>query len=387
MKIAIYGAGKCGEYVLRDIQTNMNAKISCTMFIDNKQEFNGKQKYGIPIINLDDFINLYSQKVSGVLIAASNLQVAQEMVLSLLKHKFTDIFLLPEKALDGKLPIINMSGEFMSYIKSFKFCKPVLPYIEYHVSDFCNLKCKGCGHFSNRISKKQTADLNEFKKSLIGLKKRFKSIEKIRLMGGEPFVNNDLWQFIYETRSFFPYADIRIATNGLLLPNISDVVIKAIKECSIVVDITQYPPTRKIIEKIINFVDKNEIRICLGEEKTQFVKRVCKDINYDVNKAWENCINQNCHFLRGKYLYPCPAVILRYENKDILEINITKEIVDANSFDLINGEENGWEILNTFSEAFDFCMYCSTETERFEWSTSGTTIKKEDWIVGANMNY
>lgn len=381
MKIAIYGAGKCGEYVLSEIQADKKANIICITFVDNSEELCQKQKYGISIINIDEFMTLYSENTDGVLIAATSPLVAQEMALSLLKRGFSNIFLMPEVILGGKLPILNKNGDLISYIKSIKCCKPVLPYIEYHVSDFCNLKCKGCGHFSNIVTEKKLPDINEFKESLLGLKKKFKNIKVFRLMGGEPFVNPDLGKFIYETKRVFPYSEITIVTNGLLFERITDETIKAIEDCNAVVDISQYPPTREMIEKIINFAEEKQIRLSLGEQKVKFMKQVYRGENPDYEMAYKNCISNKCHFLRGKYLYPCPAVSLVYENKDFLGKNIDEKLVRDNSFDLINGEEDGWEILKKITEPFKFCMHCSTKGEWFDWSISGREAKKEDWLV------
>lgn len=380
MKIAIYGAGKCGEYVAKELQLNKNIKVRCDLFIDNNPELFGKQKFGIPIINLDDFINGYSKNVDNVLIAVSNWSAVQEMVISLLRHNYIHIYLMPESVFNGRLPILNREGEFISYIKFFHDYQPSLPYLEYHVSDFCNLKCKGCGHFSNRVTEKIFPDIEEFEESLTGLKVKFKNIKNFRLMGGEPLVNPNLSKFIYMAKSYFPYADLKVVTNGLLLPQINTEVIKAIRDCNVVVDISQYPPTRNMIEDIVNFTERNQIPICIGKEITQFMKQMCSSINNNFERAHRRCISKGCHFLRKKRLYPCPEVSLLYENRDFFEVNITKEMLECNSFDLVDGKENGWEILESIIKPFEFCRYCSTEVAWFDWSHSGI-INKEDWMV------
>lgn len=384
MKVAIYGAGKCGEYVAKTLQSNKNSKVNCDLFIDNNLEFRGKQKLGLPIIKLDDFIDKYSKKVNNVLVAVSDCLIAQEMVISLLRYDFLNIYFIPQSVFSGKLPLLNAEGELLSYIKYFHNCQPILPYLEYHVSDFCNLKCKGCGHFSNRVNEKKFPNEDEFRVALAGLKRKFKNIKSFRLMGGEPFINPNLREFIYEAKNHFPYTDLSVVTNGLLLPQIGDEVIEAIRDCGVIVDISQYPPTRNQIENIINFVEKNQIEIVLGEEKTKFMRQFCPHMNSDVEGAYKGCISKGCHFLRGKRLYPCPGVSLLYENREFFEVNITKEMTDNNSFELSDGKENGWEILDGISKPSEFCKYCSSNLEWFDWQTSGKVIKKEDWVVSKN---
>lgn len=153
MKIAIYGAGKFGEYVGRKIKENVDAGIEISVFIDNNVKYSGLHKCEKPIVDLEDFFRCYVGKVDRIIIAASDAMIAQEMALSLIKQKYFNIYMIPEAVYSGQLPIF-FNGKLASYIKLFDQQKPILPYLEYHVSDFCNLKCKGCGHFSNRVNEK-----------------------------------------------------------------------------------------------------------------------------------------------------------------------------------------------------------------------------------------
>lgn len=383
MKIAIYGAGSCGEYIIQEINSTPISKVEIEVIIDNNPCFSGRTKYNLPIVGLEKFIDIYQNIVECVLVTAWDTLQAQEMAVSLLNKNYNNIYLLPENMCGGRLPLLTQDGKFMSYVKHISFVKPVLPYAEYHVSDFCNLKCKRCGHFSNLVTEKIFPDIREFKDVLDELSKKFRNIKRFRLMGGEPFVNPDLGLFIYEVKRVFPYSDIRVVSNGLLLPNISDRTVEAIKACGAVIDVSQYPPTRHMIEKIITFVQEKKLKIAIGEKITKFMVQKGLDTTEDFERIWTNCFSKACHFLRGRRLYPCPAVILFYENKEFLELNITEEETYKHSFDLNNGNEDGWEILKKFLCPFDFCKYC-TDMEWFDWSVSKDAVKKEDWFAGLN---
>lgn len=380
MKIAIYGAGNCGEYIIQAIKSAQTAKVEAEVVIDNNPCFSGERKHDLPIVNLEEFISCYQKRVEGVLIAVWDTLLAQEMAVTLLNRNYNHIYFLPENMREGKLPVLARDGKLMSYIKHISLCKPILPYVEYHVSDFCNLKCKRCGHFSNLVTEKVFPDIEEFRDALYGLSKRFQNIKRFRLMGGEPFVNTDLGLFIYEVKRAFPYTDVRVVTNGLLLPQISDQTVQAVRECRAVIDISQYPPTRHMIEKIIMFVQEKDLKIEIGQEITKFFAQKRGGSAEDSERIWRECISKECHFLRGRYLYPCPAVILFYENKEFLELNITEEELHKNSFDLAEGKENGWEILQKLRCPFTFCKFCS-DTEWFDWSITKGQAKKEDWFV------
>lgn len=379
MKIAIYGVGKCGEYVFQNIKMCKNSKIKCNLFIDNNPDYYGKQKGDLPIVNLECFIKLYRESVDCVLVAVSDVIVTQEMVVSLLNYNYDKILLIPEKTWEARFPILGLDGKFKAYIKNYSLFKPVLKYIEYHVSDYCNLKCKGCGHYSNLITKKEFPDIEEFKESLKGLSRRFINIMMFRLMGGEPFVNSDLNLYIYKVREEFPYTDIRIVSNGLLLPKVSKRVVNSIKECGAIIDITQYPPTRDKLEYILEFIEENQLKFTIGSEVKNFFSQLSKSSSENFEEIFFNCYSKTCYFLRKNYLYPCPSVVLTYENRDFLELDISEKSVVKNSFDLINGKESGWDMLKKMLAPNDFCRYC-TEMKWYEWSIS-KDIKKEDYFA------
>lgn len=380
MNIAIYGAGKCGEYIFSQLKNNIIGKVKCILFIDNGSA-KGKQISNIPVVSLSEFLVTYQNQVDGVLVAVSNQLKMQDMALSLLKEGYSKIYLTFPQILEAELPVLNKEGEFVSYIKPYTECKPVLRYLEYHVSDYCNLKCNGCGHFSNMVSNKIYPKIDDFKDSLSELSKRFKNIARIRLMGGKPLTNPDLCDFIYSAKKFFPYADIRIVTNGLMLPQISENTVCAIRECNVGIDLSQYPPTREMIEKIIEFVDKNNIDISITKKVEKFMKRLTVHENDDYRAAYENCGSNQCHFLREKKLFLCGRVKLLYENREYFGLDIGEQFLIENSIDLVNGNEDGWEILQKISFPSESCKYCSPKIEEFDWCNSGN-INKEDWLVG-----
>lgn len=104
--------------------------------------------------------------------------------------------------------------------RSLSLLRTELPYLEFHLTDHCNLNCKGCAHYSPMASD-HYADLYQLEKDLQRLAQLFRNIRLIRLMGGEPLLHPDVDRFIRTTRSAFPKSRIGIVTNGILLPQAS----------------------------------------------------------------------------------------------------------------------------------------------------------------------
>lgn len=177
--------------------------------------------------------------------------------------------------------------------------------MEYHVSDLCNLKCKGCGHFSNIFCTTQFPDIDSLKKALAGCSQKFENIVTFRLMGGKPFTNPDLDLYIRAVRKFFHYSSMQIVTNGLLLPYVGERILEKIRECGVLVDITQYPVTRDILTILSETAKKRNIKIWTGEPVTKFFKQIALNENDRYSLAWEKCVRKTWHFLRNGRLYPC----------------------------------------------------------------------------------
>lgn len=95
--------------------------------------------------------------------------------------------------------------------------KPKLSYLEFQICSHCNLKCKGCGVFSN-YAEEEYADWQQYKADLVRLSEIFSGgVERIHLMGGEPFLNPEVGKFVEVTREVFEDCDCRIVTNGILI--------------------------------------------------------------------------------------------------------------------------------------------------------------------------
>ena len=88
MKIAIYGAGKAGEYVVQQIRESKESKLEVVWFIDNNPDYLGKSKYGVSIVNLESFMKAYRNTAEGILIAALDEMTVQKMAVSLLNHSY-----------------------------------------------------------------------------------------------------------------------------------------------------------------------------------------------------------------------------------------------------------------------------------------------------------
>ena len=73
----------------------------------------------------------------------------------------------------------------------------MIPYIELHIVDHCNLNCVGCSHFSP-LAEPYFKDVDEYREEMKDLSKF--EIGTIRIMGGEPLLHPKWYEFCEITR-------------------------------------------------------------------------------------------------------------------------------------------------------------------------------------------
>jgi organic radical activating enzyme len=203
----------------------------------------------------------------------------------------------------------------------------------FHITNVCNLSCLNCENYSDRNFKghyfwKDHEDL--YYKWAEKLK-----VRRITLIGGEPFANPKLLEWVEETRKCFKSTtEFMICTNGTYIEKNIDLTTQIIKN-GFKLDISLHDPAfRKSIEDGMAKVadNLNATKVCASDEyvsyelngrsimtlvnQTMFWKNTTKEIKNkiiffhrsDPVKAHSLCIaacgGQGYYLLKGK-LYKC----------------------------------------------------------------------------------
>ena len=246
-----------------------------------------------------------------------------------------------------------------------QYAKPVLNYLEYHVAWHCNLNCKGCSHYCNLYDQPRFGDPEKFRVRLLRLRELFGNITTIRLMGGEPFLNPDLGVFAQIAREVFPDTDLRVVSNGLLIPKVDARVLQCLRDNQAIVDISAYPPTVKMLDKITSCLDSAGVPWETTEEIKEF-RLIVGQNKRNGTDNFNQCYLRGCHFLHddGRLtvcgipcFYNAARAYLRSENE-----------VSEQDWLHIDSVKDGYEILRLFNRPIPFCTYCLTrEQVLFPW--------------------
>lgn len=288
------------------------------------------------------------------------------------------IYRIPVYAMQYKLPVIENGQCNLRYCAEIAGKGTDLLYLETHVADTCNLKCRGCMHFSNIAIHPNYPDLQKFEQDFKRLSELFRNIFIIRLMGGEPLLNPELGSYIKIARQYFPAAELRIVTNGLLIPRQPDNLWEVMRSCHAAMDISPYPPTMEKIEELTKKLDKEGIPYGTIAEKLQnFRKSLTLSPHHNPEKATRLCGSAHCHFLRDGRISKCPLPLLigdfNHEYGCTIE---SKDIYD------IYSEQSGAALKEKLEQYADMCRYCPDEAAFIPWQRTQQDACMEDWVVG-----
>lgn len=230
--------------------------------------------------------------------------------------------------------------------------------LEFIVSDYCNLNCRGCTHYSP-LAPKEFCRIDVLESSMSHLGTVCKDgIDAVYLIGGETLLYPQLVEAMYLLRKYFPNVKAHIFTNGLALPTMSDDFWSAAKELDFIISITQYPinfdyPAVFELCKAKNaayevFSDRNEensfFRFALDPHKRQ-----------NPYLSHFRCYNRGCISVVDDKIYPCSiSACVRHLNN---ACGTKFEHVDGD-WKYVHDIRSCADILRLRDKPVPFCCYC-----------------------------
>lgn len=377
---AIWGGGNKSLEILRIIKNN-NLDIECQYFVEgknlNKVGDNWETDYGIvKIISMFEMKELYdSGKISGVIYPTTyhvfDWNDIQKHCLELG---------IPKDRIFG-VPLDIIRKEVLSEADKRRVITPYeelrqIHHVEFHVTDNCNIKCRGCGHFACLVDEKDTAIsadriISNFKK----LREYIDNINEIMILGGEPLLHPELGKIIEGVSDIFPYSQIHIITNGILLTQMTDNLVKIIKQRNVIILYSMYRALYKNMEKNIAFLKKNDIRYSCNDANT-FERRLTKKPIFDgkiINKKCGHCV---C--MSDNYIAKCPwLAFIHYYNERFGNL-----FPDNGKIDIYSVKSTE-ELFEKIDNGGDLCNYCcGRDTCHKDWElVTRENISPDDWLI------
>ena len=276
----IYGAGKVGAKMVTRFKEYGEQLDG---FVDS---FKIGEYVGMPIVKLEDV-----HEDDSVVISVLNTNSVLEIYHILKAHDIKHIYWYYDalQNFDEKRRI-NFFEEQCLDLSGWG--ELVMPHIELHISDKCNLNCKGCSHFSPLFDEINAVFENKMK-DIKDIKALFDNIFRIDILGGEPLLNPELKKYVTSLREELPETFIQIYTNGILIPTLDDDVLEAIYQANVGISISEYLPTHRIINKITDKLDQFHIRYHIAEYDSKQLFNTPISINQN-SKYSQMCISDGC---------------------------------------------------------------------------------------------
>ena len=267
------------------------------------------------------------------------------------------------------------SAHIEDLVRHFRDIKPEIHNLEFQLADHCNLNCKACAHFSNLVREPVFADRKQFQCDLYRLAELFDNIKEFYLMGGEPFLNEELGDFCRLVKQVFPFTELTVVTNGILIPLMQEQTIQSILDTNTRISISNYSCIDE--KRIIHFLHEHSLmNYEIRNGKEVFTKNLNPYADDDVMDVFRRCSRRKCTFLdKGKVAACTQPFTIRYFNEYFDEHFST-----VGGISLYEDEITGFEILERLQQPMEACQYCTIE-ETVEWEASKGKIAKSDWCV------
>lgn len=358
VEIIIYGAGKIG-LKLKDKLLN-NSSINVLGFLDSYKKNDCK----VCVLDIDEV-----EKETPIVISVLNTSSIIDIYNKLKEKQFKNIYWYYDMN-KAEYDSENFLEEECFHFPDWN--SNILPHIEFHISDKCNLNCKGCTHFSPLFDT-LGASLEERIEDIKKVKKIFDHVFRLDILGGEPLLNTELKQYVLELKKLLPDTFIQIFTNGILIPTLSDDVLNCIRDNDIAISISEYYPTHQMIDKITTKLDKYNIRYKVVEfdKKQKFNKPIStsSDTKYPFK-----CISDGCVTVADGKIAKCPTLMY------ITKFNETyNENLPTDGIFYLDECYDGQQLLKELDKRVPLCKHC-IEYE-IDWEVCGKDKRFEDFAV------
>lgn len=269
-RIAIKTAGASGKNLYRMLtENNCYDDIQVVCFVDRNTNLINSIYKNIPIISDFTLAEMYSEKKVDKIVIPCELLKIDHTVAFTIQEIYHELEALGISRYDIKISNIlykeSQNGECRGFEDDFVDYENFyhIRYLEYPIAYHCNLNCRGCSHFSPLVEEKFPV-YEQFEKDFIKLKEYIPHIGTIRILGGEPLLNCEVGKYIKLTRELYPYSNIVLVTNGILVKKMSAELLKSIRENNVVIDISVYPILYSDIDSIVAFLQESSIKVTIS---------------------------------------------------------------------------------------------------------------------------
>lgn len=372
--IIIFGCTEIGKRICDEIK--FLDKEANMYFFDNDIRKQGEYFCGLLVLKMKEL----EEKKQSAYFIISSLNAYEEMMEQLIGLGVEeDCIILPNVILKCKIESLKQDIREYEDIIAKRTPKKKLGFVV-DLAEHCNLNCKSCDHFSPLASPFFT-DKKSFSNDIKRMREIFGSnITHIDLEGGEPLLNQEIGDFIKIVSVVFPDTQIRIFTNGILLPKMSEEFWNTCKLNHVILELTKYPINFNY-DEVENLAEQHNVRLIYysgGDViKTSVHKPLDLEGKQDKYDNYHNCWNANseCIMLKKGKIYTCTMIPNLQTFNNYFKQNI--EVTEKDYIDIYK-DITAEDILEFLCNPMPACRYCKVRewTSGHKWGITEKNIKE-----------
>lgn len=353
-KIVILGAGIVGRYVLGVCVLN-DLQVMC--FCDNAMQMQGEIIEGKEVRSI---AHLNDKEEYAFIIATADVQ---HIILQI------NCFHNAKYWLGGEL----LEGEDFadcSFEERYRLKCCVLNHRQYSrdnyffvnnidlmITERCSLRCKECCNLMQYYKNPQNFCKKDLFRELDRLDEIFDVVNELRIIGGEPFMNPDIYDIIKYASGKRSVQYIIVYTNGTI--PLQDSGIQSFQDDKVLLNITRYKNHDKNIDFLVNQCKVNGIHFRIGDSgkwtECSSLNRHNRQEHALVKTFEECCVNNVTTVLDGK-IFMCAFAANLYGLRAVPKnVNEYIALEEEENIDILRKQVREFLTKTTYLKACDYC--------------------------------
>lgn len=185
--------------------------------------------------------------------------------------------------------------------------KIVIPRMDLVVTTKCSLRCESCANLMQYYEEPNDVPLDIIYESMIRLTNAVDEIEKVYVLGGEPFLYKELWQVVSFLAEMNNINEIIVVTNGTVCPD-NRKMWEVFRNSKVTIRISNYGKLSRNINLLVEKCLREGVKY-IREDKGFFYDtgNMNKRNRTDevLNRVFEDCATQCRSLFMGEFHF-CP---------------------------------------------------------------------------------
>ncbi|MDP7197822.1 MAG: 4Fe-4S cluster-binding domain-containing protein, partial [SAR202 cluster bacterium] len=321
--VAIHGTSLLGKQVLYALSKR---KIKVDFFIDSDEKNQNRLYCNINTISAEKFSNIAP---NGHLFIAHDyfIPVMEQLKKLNFNNYYSSVDLLEKtdfsdgneftKMYPNTSPL-KMERGLQTHKYSAKIADRVfnkvennefsIKHIDIVVTERCSLKCRDCANLMQYYQRPQNSDLNILFKSLDRMMQSVDKIYEFRVLGGDPFMNKEMYKVVNKLVKYNNVEQAVIYTNAKIIPKGDN--LECLKDKKVRLDITNYGELSSKHDEITSLLDMHNIpyetkiaRLWDDIGTIEYEKKTDKQLK----ELFRECCARDIFTLFDGTLFKCPV--------------------------------------------------------------------------------